>query len=161
PEAMHPGRRVDQLHRRYFVWRSFISSACVMNVSDVPKCLASAAVRCRRLKSFSAVTTASRFVVAPVKRRASFSSLSAISIVVFMDSNVPDFGIQLNYQEESSIFDDRIWPAFPLEQCFLPWHAPANTASHRLGAPPDHGEDRGALLGLHRVNAAVGTVVHV
>ena len=70
----------------YSAWRSFISSPCVMKVSDVPKCFVSAAMRFRRLKSLSAVTTASRLVLAPVNRMASLSSFSGISMVVFMAS---------------------------------------------------------------------------
>src|SRR5207247_9082211 len=74
--------------------RSFISSAWVMNVFDDPKRLVRAAMRFRRLKSFRAVTTASRLVVAPVNRMASLSSLSGISTVVFMASNLARDGIQ-------------------------------------------------------------------
>ena len=55
---------------------NFINSACVMNVSDAPTCFVSAAMRFRRLKSFRAVTTASRLVAALVNLMASLSSFS-------------------------------------------------------------------------------------
>lgn len=68
--------------------RTACSSATVISPEHVAACRISSAMRCRRLKSAIALTTASRLVFAPVKRMASDSSASGISIVVFMP---PDY----------------------------------------------------------------------
>jgi len=64
--------------------RSRRKSLRLISSLQVPRCLAKAAILCLRLKSVTAVTMASRFVLAPVNRIASCSSASGISIVVFM-----------------------------------------------------------------------------
>jgi hypothetical protein len=66
-----------------------ISSFVIISV-NVPKYLVNSAIFLRRLKSSRALTTASRFVFAPVNFIASDSSLSGISIVVFMLLNVAE-----------------------------------------------------------------------
>jgi len=78
-----------------------MSSLTVINVFDLPACLfTSAAMRLRRLYSITAVTIASRFVFAFVKRTTSSSSLSGISRLVFM--------IPLSAQYDSESIAERI-----------------------------------------------------
>ena len=87
PQAVDPRRGIDQRHG---VPRSSSSSAAEMRLSQVPRWRTRAAIRARRLKSATAVTIASRFVLAPVISIASRSIDSGISIEVFMLPCWPD-----------------------------------------------------------------------
>lgn len=81
-------RTMCQRESHQSLLRTACSSATVISSEHVAACRISSAMRCRRLKSAIALTTASRLVFAPVKRMASDSSASGISIVVFM---LPDY----------------------------------------------------------------------
>src|SRR6185295_9889715 len=71
------------------------SSSCVMKPSRVPNFSTSFWSRRRRLKSDTAMTTASRFVLAPVCLMACRSSSLGISRVVFIPSIIDSWGFQI------------------------------------------------------------------
>lgn len=92
-QAVDPCRGIYQRHG---VSRNSSSSAGEMRLSQVPRWRTRAATRARRLKSATAVTTASRFVLAPVISIASFNIASGISIDVFMLPRCPRQGASVN-----------------------------------------------------------------
>ncbi|MEO7319125.1 MAG: protein kinase [Chthoniobacteraceae bacterium] len=78
--------------------RNSISSSKLIMSLHVPLYFTNSAIRLRWLKSSSTLTIASRLVFASVKRIASRSSLSGLSIVDFMLPKVPSRGILVNRQ---------------------------------------------------------------
>jgi hypothetical protein len=84
PKKMNPARRIDQGHLGLSAARKALSWTEVMKVVEVPALAATARIRPRRVKSFSAANTAARLVRAPEIRIASSKIVLGISKVVFI-----------------------------------------------------------------------------
>jgi hypothetical protein len=130
-ERLDPGRGIDEepLSRVQGSSRIRCNSSWFMNPSRVPNFAVSSWSRRRRLNSESAITTASRLVLAPVCRIASRSSSSGISKVVFMPSSLTQDGFHLKGLPESLLHPE-----------WVPRRSRTASTSEKRGALPARGE---------------------